>query len=107
MRREFITSEEGDHIRLLHTEVCHKENKPKATIAMFHGLGQGSDCFIETALQYAKNGYKVETIDFRGYGGSGGIRGEYTIIDLQKDIKILLKEVDTDIPCFVYAHSMG
>ncbi|CAI2366427.1 unnamed protein product [Moneuplotes crassus] len=107
IRREYLSSEEGDHIRLLHTEICHKENKPRATIAMFHGMGQGSDTLIETSLQYAKNGYKIETIDFRGYGGSGGIRGEYTITDLQKDIMLLLKEVDTDIPLFVYAHSMG
>ncbi len=107
VKREYISSEEGDHIRLLHTEICHKENKPRATIAIFHGMGQGSDIFVETGVQYAKNGYKVECIDYRGYGGSGGVRGEYTILDMQKDVVLLLKEIDTDIPLFVYAHSMG
>ena len=106
-KREFIVSEEGDHLRLLHTEIYHKNIKPKATIAIFHGLGQGSDMFIETGIQYAMNGYKVEYIDFRGYGGSGGVRGDSTLIDLQKDIVLLLKEIDADIPLFVFAHSKG
>jgi len=106
-KREFIISEEGDHLRLQHTEIYHKSVDPKATIAIFHGLGQGSDTLIETGIQYAMNGYKVEFIDFRGFGGSGGTRGDSTIIDLQKDVVLLLKEIDSDIPLFVCGHSMG
>ena len=107
LRREFINSEQGDHLRIQHTEIFHKDHQPKATIAIFHGLGQGSDMFAESGIQYALNGYKVEAVDYRGFGSSGGVRGDSTIIDIQNDIVLLLKEVDPDLPLFVMAHSMG
>ena len=53
------------------------------------------------------NGYKVELIDFRGYGWSGGSRAEHTLLEMQHDIVALLKEVDPELPLFLHAHSMG
>lgn len=104
--REYITSE-GNQIRICHTEVNHKQDKPKASIAIFHGLGQNSDLFSELSIQFAMNGYKVHMVDFRGYGWSGGNRAEYTLVELQYDVVACLKEVDPDLPLFLYAHSMG
>jgi alpha-beta hydrolase superfamily lysophospholipase len=103
--REYIMSEEGYHI--CHTEISHKEEKPKATIAFFHGMGQGSDAFVEFGIQFAMNGFHVEAIDYRGFGQSGGIRCDSPITDCQRDIVALLKEVDSELPLFVYGHSMG
>lgn len=105
--REYIHTEHGALTRICHTEVFHKENKPKATIAILHGFGQNSDLFMDLAIQYAMNGYKVELIDFRGYGWSGGNRGHFTLIEMQNDIVALLKEVDPELPLILYAHSMG
>jgi alpha-beta hydrolase superfamily lysophospholipase len=46
----------------------------KASIAIFHGFGENSDIFMETALQFAMNGLDVHLIDLRGFGFSGGNR---------------------------------
>jgi lysophospholipase len=107
MKREYLNSSDGPKTRLCHTEIYHKDKAPKATIAYIHGLGEGSDLFCEYGMQFAMNGYKFEAIDMRGYGNSGGVRGEYTLVELQNDIVTLLKEVDADIPLFLMAHSMG
>jgi alpha-beta hydrolase superfamily lysophospholipase len=107
MKREYVSSNEGDHTRLCHTEIYHKDKTPKATIAFIHGLGEGSDLFCEYGMQFAMNGYKFEAIDLRGYGNSGGIRGDSTLVEMQNDIVTLLKEVDAEIPLFLIAHSMG
>ena len=104
--REFIHVDKED-IRLCHTVLTHKTNAPKANIALFHGLSQNNDIFIEYAMQFVLNGYKVHTIDFRGYGWSTGVRGDATIIEFQKDVATVLSQVDPELPLFIYAHSMG
>lgn len=106
IKREYVAGA-GEQVRILHTEVVHKTEAPKATVAIFHGLGQNSDPFIDYAINFAMNGYKVQLIDFRGFGWSGGIRLESTIVDLQNDVATLLKEADAELPMFLYAHSMG
>jgi alpha-beta hydrolase superfamily lysophospholipase len=106
LTREYIETS-GVQTRLCHTEISHKHNAPKATMAIFHGLGQNSDLFVEFGIQFAMNGYKVEFIDFRGYGWSGGMRAEHTLIEMQHDIVALLKEADPELPLFFFAHSMG
>jgi acylglycerol lipase len=106
IKREYIDTE-GEMIKISHTEICHKTESPKATIAMFHGFGQYSDMFLEIGIQFAMNGYKVQLIDFRGYGWSGGRRLEYTLVEMQNDIVALLKEADPELPMFFYCHSMG
>jgi alpha-beta hydrolase superfamily lysophospholipase len=106
LKREYIDAK-GEQIRLNYTEIMHKNDKPKATIAILHGFGQNSDLFVELGIQFALNGYIVQAIDFRGYGWSGGRRVEHTLIEMQDDIVALLKESDPDIPLFLYSHSMG
>lgn len=106
IKREYIESFK-DGINISHTEIKHKTDPPKATIAIVHGLGQNSDLFIEYGIQFAMNGYKVQAIDLRGFGWSGGLKAQYTITEIQSDIVALLKEADAEIPLFLYAHSMG
>lgn len=106
IKREYLECSKED-VNILHTEVKHKTDAPKATIAIVHGFGQNSDLFIEYAIQFALNGYKVQTVDLRGFGWSGGLKATYTLTEIQKDIVTLLKEADAELPLFFYAHSMG
>jgi len=73
-----------------------------------HGFGENSDIFIESALQYALNGFDVHLIDLKGYGLSGAPRFyKLTIHDYTRDVTALLQQVDPNLPLFIYGHSMG
>ena len=80
----------------------------RASIAVIHGYGENSDIFIETAIQFALNGLDVHLIDLRGFGMTGGSRmAGWKISELHYDFTALLKQVNPNLPLFVYAHSMG
>ena len=64
----------------------------KASIAIVHGFGESSDFFIETAIQYALNGFDCHLIDLRGYGYSAGVRFAVNkIYDYQHEVVTILK----------------
>jgi alpha-beta hydrolase superfamily lysophospholipase len=80
----------------------------KATFAIVHGYGENSDIFLETALQYALNGFDVHLIDLRGYGLSGSARmSRHRVHDYHHDVSVLLQMVNPKLPLFIYGHSMG
>ena len=80
----------------------------KATFVIIHGLSENSDLFLESAIQYALNGFDVHLIDLRGFGLSAGVRmAQNKISDYHHEISALLKEVNPVLPLFIYGHSMG
>jgi alpha-beta hydrolase superfamily lysophospholipase len=80
----------------------------KASIAIVHGFGESSDFFIEPAIQFALNGFDCHLIDLRGYGFSAGVRcSSNKIYDYQYEVLTLLKQVNPNLPVFIYSHSMG
>jgi acylglycerol lipase len=83
----------------IHDELIYQA---KASIAIFHGFAQGSDMLVEMGIMFAKNGYQVHLVDFRGYGWSGGARCWHSILDFQHDVVTLLKYVDPDLPLFFF-----
>lgn len=46
-------------------------------------------------------------IDLRGFGYSGGARGCAEIEQLQRDLITLIKKANTELPLYIYAHSLG
>lgn len=87
------------------------ENEVVGVICLVHGLGEHSGRYINFAQDFVENNYAVLAIDLYGHGKSDGLRGHiesYTI--LMDDILFLLEEAQerfTDIPLYLYGHSMG
>ena len=89
------------------TKISHKTER-RGAIAMIHGFAQTSDVFIEGALQYALNGFEVYTIDLEGFGYTGGNR--INLLNIEKfhhQVTTLLEQVPSDLPVFLFGHSMG
>ena len=59
------------------------------------------------ADHFVREGFVVHLIDLRGFGFSGGTHGVAKIEELHDDIKLLLQQVDTNLPLFLYGHSIG
>ena len=80
----------------------------RASVCIVHGYGENSDIFLESALQYALNGFDVHLVDLRGFGMTGGTRmAGNKLSDLHYDVIALLKQVQPQLPLFIYGHSMG
>jgi len=63
---------------------------------------------MEMAIHHALNGFEVILIDLYSFGLSYGVRGSaWTVFDMHENIGAMLKFARTDIPLFIYAHSMG
>ena len=77
-------------------------------MAIIHGFAENSDIHLESAIQYALNGFDVHLIDLRGYGLGGGYRMiNNKIHDYHYDVSALLRQVNPNLPLFIYGHSMG
>ena len=63
----------------------------RATVAIIHGFAENSDIHLESAIQYALNGFDVHLIDLRGFGLGGGYRMvNNRIHDFHYDVSALL-----------------
>lgn len=47
------------------------------------------------------------TVDLRGFGYSGGVRGCGELRELENDVIAMLKTARSDLPLFLYGHSLG
>ena len=85
----------SDKMFTFHTSVRDlnvRDENLRATIAIVHGFAENSDIHLESAIQYALNGFDVHLIDLRGYGLAGGYRMIHNRIhDFQFDVTALLK----------------
>ncbi len=85
--------------------------KPKAVLALVHGLGEHIDRYDHLAAFFNSNGIAVEGFDHRGHGQSGGKRGHSPSVEaMLGDIDLLLADIGKkykDVPVFLYGHSMG
>jgi alpha-beta hydrolase superfamily lysophospholipase len=87
------------------------EGKPRAAIALVHGLGEHVGRYAHVAAALTGQGYALLGFDLRGHGKSGGPRGHTTSYDaLMDDIAAFLVQVDgrlPGLPRFLYGHSLG
>jgi acylglycerol lipase len=87
------------------------DRKPKAFIALVHGLGEHSTRYTHVGKVMTDAGYVMAGFDLRGHGKSGGPRGHVSSLNAyMQDIRgflHLMAERYPDIPHFVYGHSLG
>ena len=87
------------------------DQKPKAVIALVHGLGEHSARYAHVGKVLTDAGYILVGFDLRGHGRSGGSRGHVPSLDTyMQDIRQffgLLQKRYPDLPQFLYGHSLG
>lgn len=93
------------------------EEEVKATVVLFHGMGEHKERYLHFAKWMAKQGYAVFAHDHRKHGKSIGDfdtvgvftdadRWEYVIDDAHYVVKEARAQVP-DIPIIILGHSMG
>eukprot|EP00916_Digyalum_oweni_P005146 GHVL01009098.1.p1 GENE.GHVL01009098.1~~GHVL01009098.1.p1 ORF type:complete len:391 (+),score=32.36 GHVL01009098.1:245-1417(+) len=96
------------HVMLLYRRYDPPADKQKtASLCIFHGFGEHSARYEAMANFFKEYGFVTHTVDFQGFGLSGGARNSANLDAFEKDVKTLLRQVDPSIPCFVLGHSMG
>ncbi len=87
------------------------DRKPKAVVALVHGLGEHIGRYANLGQAFSNAGYAVMGFDLRGHGQSGGLRGHTPSVDAYlQDIDLLLEHVHArypGLPTFLYGHSLG
>lgn len=87
------------------------DKKPKAVVALVHGLGEHSGRYAHIGAALAAAGYALAGFDLRGHGQSGGPRGHTpsyeTLMDDIADFLTQIKARYPRLPVFLYGHSMG
>lgn len=85
--------------------------KPKACIALIHGLGEHSNRYTHVGQALTDAGYALVGFDLRGHGKSGGERGYTPSLDAYlQDIRQFFRLIDErypGLPRFLYGHSLG
>lgn len=88
-----------------------EEKKPKAFLALIHGLGEHISRFTHVGKAMTGAGYAMAGFDLRGHGRSGGVRGHTSSLDVyMQDIHRFFQEMTPrypQIPHFLYGHSLG
>ena len=87
------------------------ETNPKAVIVLIHGLGEHCKRYKNVAKFFTQKGIGIISADLYGHGKTGGKRGYIPIEDaFLNTIDALLikaKELYSNLPIFLYGHSMG
>jgi alpha-beta hydrolase superfamily lysophospholipase len=87
------------------------EGKPKAIIALVHGLGEHTGRYEHVGRALNEAGYALFGFDLRGHGKTGGARGHIPSLDAAlQDIHQFVgfqKQNFPDTPIFLYGHSLG
>lgn len=86
-------------------------DKPKAVLALIHGLGEHSGRYTHVANALTSSGYALIGFDLRGHGKSGGARGHFPSLDaVMEDVRQFFQQVTRqhpETPQFLYGHSLG
>ena len=87
------------------------EKKPKAVVALIHGLGEHIGRYKHVGEALNNAGYVLIGFDLRGHGKSGGVRGHVpsykAVMDDIADFMALVEKRYPGLPHFLYGHSMG
>jgi len=105
----FVNTPDGDILSCWHIHPAKNAEKKKACILHLHGNAQNMTAHVAGAIFLAKEGYRLVTFDYRGYGGSSGMS---TLASLVVDAKAVLEKLfnvpfgkDEDV--FGFGQSMG
>ena len=85
--------------------------RPKAVLALIHGLGEHTGRYLHVGKTMTDAGYGLVGFDLRGHGKSGGARGHFPSLaavmqDMRQFFRFLVQRYP-DIPHFLYGHSLG
>jgi len=85
--------------------------RPKALLALIHGLGEHTGRYLHVGKAMTDAGYALVGFDLRGHGKSGGARGHFpslnaVIQDIRQFFRFLVQRYP-DFPHFLYGHSLG
>lgn len=85
--------------------------KPKALVALIHGLGEHTGRYLHVGKTVTDAGYALVGFDLRGHGRSGGARGHFPSLatvtqDIRRFFRYLVQRYP-DLPHFLYGHSLG
>ncbi len=84
---------------------------PQAILMIIHGLSEHAARYPHVVRAFTQAGYVVWGHDHRGYGHSGGRRGDYRqFADILADIDTVVETVRSrypTLPLGFYAHSLG
>lgn len=94
-----------------HVRGWETDGKPRALVALIHGLGEHVGRYEHVAKVMTDASYALVGFDLRGHGKSGGARGHAPSLDaFMQDIRQffrILTERYPDSPHFLYGHSLG
>lgn len=93
----------------LHTIRWTPDTTPTAEILLVHGYAEHSGRYEHVAQRFCDAGFAVTSVDHRGHGRSTGVeRGTVDSFPaLVDDLVAIVDDLPTDLPLFVYGHSMG
>lgn len=87
------------------------DTKPRAVLALIHGLGEHSGRYSHVGRILADAGYALAGFDLRGHGSSSGKRGHIPSLDsVLLDIEEFMAHVEArypETPHLMYGHSLG
>jgi alpha-beta hydrolase superfamily lysophospholipase len=87
------------------------DSKPKALVALVHGLGEHTGRYEHVAKAMTDAGYAIAGFDLRGHGMSAGIRGHFpslgAVMQDIRDFFNFLTQRYPELPQFLYGHSLG
>jgi pimeloyl-ACP methyl ester carboxylesterase len=76
-------------------------------LVLVHGMGDTAATFRLLTPRLAAAGYRVATMDVRGYGGSSADWPDYSTASVGADLLGLIRHLNGDAPATVIAHSIG
>ena len=100
----------GDGLALF-LRIWTPDTAPHATLVVVHGLGEHAGRYDHLVNRYREAGYVIFGHDHRGFGRSGGKRGDFEIFDdLLTDLDQvveLARAANPALPINLFAHSLG
>ena len=84
---------------------------PSHVLCLIHGIGEHAGRYQRMARILAEKGIAIVSMDLRGHGISGGVRGDTAPRrEILADVDALImraKEFYPQLPITLYGHSMG
>ncbi len=92
----------------LHYRCWEPEHPARAEVFFIHGYNEHIGRYEHVAAAMSAAGFRFHAMDLRGHGSSEGPRGHTPSWDqFMRDVDLLLDQGESDLPSFIYGHSMG